>query len=585
MVLRILKYLSRLEKTMIVGVFLTTMAQVWLELKMPDYMSEITRLVQTSGSLMRDIWYAGGMMLLCALGSMIATMCSGFLCARIAAGYSMRLREMVFRKTQTFSMEELNRFSVASLITRSTNDVTQVQSLVAMGMQMLLKAPLTAVWALIKISSKQQAWTITAWVCVAILLVMNAVLIALTEPKFRIMQTLTDQLNRVTREHLTGLRVVRAYNAEPYQEQKFAEANDALTKTGLFTGRLMAAMDPGFMLIMNGMNMVIYLLGAYILNAADISVRPALYGEMVAFSSYAMQIIMSFDMLIFIFIMAPRALVSARRILEVIETVPTIQDGPGAAETAKGTVAFENVSFRYPGAADDVLSGISFTVNSGETTAIIGATGSGKTSIVNLILRFYDASGGRILVDGADVRDYPQNVLRKKIGFVPQKTVLFSGTVNSNVSSFADCSAEVAQRVKEAVTIAQGSEFVESLPQQYQSEIAQGGSNLSGGQKQRLAIARAVYQKPEILIFDDSFSALDYRTDRDLRAALKMHTAGTTCIMVAQRIGTILDADRIIVLDQGQIVGMGTHRELLKTCPVYQQIAKSQLSEEELSHV
>ena len=585
MVLRILKYLSRLEKTMIVGVFLTTMAQVWLELKMPDYMSEITRLVQTSGSLMRDIWYAGGMMLLCALGSMVATMCSGFLCARIAAGYSMRLREMVFRKTQTFSMEELNRFSVASLITRSTNDVTQVQSLVAMGMQMLLKAPLTAIWALIKISSKQQEWTITAWVCVAILLVMNGVLIALTEPKFRSMQTLTDQLNRVTREHLTGLRVVRAYNAEPYQEQKFAEANDALTKTGLFTGRLMAAMDPGFMLIMNGMNMVIYLLGAYILNAADIAVRPALYGEMVAFSSYAMQIIMSFDMLIFIFIMAPRAMVSARRILEVIETVPTIQDGPGAAETAKGTVAFENVSFRYPGAADDVLSGISFTVNSGETTAIIGATGSGKTSIVNLILRFYDASGGRILVDGADVRDYPQNVLRKKIGFVPQKTVLFSGNVESNVSSFADRSAEVAQRVKEAVTIAQGSEFVESLPQQYQSEIAQGGSNLSGGQKQRLAIARAVYQKPEILIFDDSFSALDYRTDRDLRAALKTHTAGTTCIMVAQRIGTILDADRIIVLDQGQIVGMGTHRELLRTCPVYQQIAKSQLSEEELSHV
>lgn len=585
MVLRILKYLSRLEKTMIVGVLLTTMAQVWLELKMPDYMSEITRLVQTSGSLMRDIWYAGGMMLLCALGSMIATMCSGFLCARIAAGYSMRLREMVFRKTQTFSMEELNRFSVASLITRSTNDVTQVQSLVAMGMQMLLKAPLTAVWALIKISSKQQEWTITAWVCVAILLVMNGVLIALTEPKFRSMQTLTDQLNRVTREHLTGLRVVRAYNAEPYQEQKFAEANDALTKTGLFTGRLMAAMDPGFMLIMNGMNMVIYLLGAYILNAADIAVRPALYGEMVAFSSYAMQIIMSFDMLIFIFLMAPRALVSARRILEVIETVPTIQDGPGAAETAKGTVAFENVSFRYPGAADDVLSGISFTVNSGETTAIIGATGSGKTSIVNLILRFYDASGGRILVDGADVRDYPQNVLRKKIGFVPQKTVLFSGTVESNVSSFADGSAETVQRVKEAVTIAQGAEFVDSLPQQYQSEIAQGGSNLSGGQKQRLAIARAVYQKPEILIFDDSFSALDYRTDRDLRAALKTHTAGTTCIMVAQRIGTILDADRIIVLDQGQIVGMGTHRELLKTCPVYQQIAKSQLSEEELSHV
>lgn len=585
MVLRILKYLSRIEKTMIVGVFLTTMAQVWLELKMPDYMSEITRLVQTSGSLMRDIWYAGGMMLLCALGSMIATMCSGFLCARIAAGYSMRLREMVFRKTQTFSMEELNRFSVASLITRSTNDVTQVQSLVAMGMQMLLKAPLTAIWALIKISSKQQEWTITAWVCVAVLLVMNGVLIALTEPKFRSMQTLTDQLNRVTREHLTGLRVVRAHNAEPYQEQKFAEANDALTKTGLFTGRLMAAMDPGFMLIMNGMNMVIYLLGAYILNAADLSVRPALYGEMVAFSSYAMQIIMSFDMLIFIFIMAPRALVSARRILEVIETVPTIQDGPGATEAAKGTVAFENVSFRYPGAADDVLSGISFTVNSGETTAIIGATGSGKTSIVNLILRFYDASGGRILVDGADVRDYPQNVLRKKIGFVPQKTVLFSGNVENNVSSFAVSSAEVAQRVKEAVTIAQGAEFVEGLPQQYQSEIAQGGSNLSGGQKQRLAIARAVYQKPEILIFDDSFSALDYRTDRDLRAALKTHTAGTTCIMVAQRIGTILDADRIIVLDQGQIVGMGTHRELLKTCPVYQQIAKSQLSEEELSHV
>ena len=585
MVFRILKYLSKKERLMVFGTLLLTMAQVWLELKMPDYMAEITTLAQTAGSAMAEIWRAGGMMLLCAFGSMVTTMITGFLCAKIAAGYSMRLREIVFRRTQAFSMEELNRFSIASLITRSTNDVTQVQSLVAMGMQMVMKSPLMAIWAIVKISSKQWQWTLTAWICVGVLLVMNGVLIALSEPKFRIMQTLTDNINRVTREHLTGLRVVRAYNAEGYQEKKFEDANEALTKTGLFTGRLMSIMDPGFMLIMNGMNVAIYWIGAYILNAAEVAVRPALYGDMVAFSSYAMQVIMSFDMLVFIFVMAPRALVSARRILEVIETEPKIKDGAGAKETETGTVEFRNVSFRYPGASDDVLSDISFTARRGETVAFIGSTGSGKTSLVNLILRFYDVTGGQVLVDGADVRDYPQKTLREKLGFVPQKAVLFSGTVESNVSSFDESSEDVRERVREAVAIAQGTEFVSGLSGTYHGSVAQGGANFSGGQKQRLSIARAVYRRPEILIFDDSFSALDYRTDRELRSALKEHTAGTTCLIVAQRIGTIMDADRIVVLDRGRVAGVGTHRELLKSCEVYHQIALSQLSEEELENV
>ncbi len=585
MFLRILKYLSAAERRMIAGTTVLIAAQIWLELKMPEYMAQITTLVQTQGSRMEDIWRAGGMMLLCSLASMVGTMLSGFLCAKIAAGYSMRLRDEVFTRTQSFGFEELNRFSVASLITRSTNDVTQVQSLVAMGLQMIIKSPLMAIWAIIKISAKQWQWTLTAAVAVVVMLALNIILFIFAEPRFKIMQQLTDNINRVTREHLSGLRVVRAYNAESYQEAKFEKANGDLTKTSLFTGRLMAIMNPGMMLVMDGMNLAIYWVGAYLIHAAQIELRVGLFADMVVFSSYAMQVVMSFMMLVFIFIMAPRAIVSAKRILEVIETEPRIKDGPGAKETERGTVEFRHVSFRYPEASDDVLSDISFRAEAGQTVALIGSTGSGKTTLADLILRFYDVTGGQILVDGVDVREYPQAVLRSKLGFVPQKAVLFSGTITSNVCSGDEETEQTRQRVREAIAVAQGTEFVEGLSAGYQGTVAQGGSNFSGGQKQRLSIARAVYRSPEILIFDDSFSALDYRTDRKLRTELKKQTRGTTCLIVAQRIGTILDADQIIVLDRGRIDGIGTHQQLLKTSSVYRQIALSQLSEEELAHV
>ena len=578
---------------MIYGSIVLMLLSAWLELKMPEYMAEITTLVQTEGSAMSAVWRAGGMMLLCAFLSMVTSMLTGFLCAKIAAGYSMRLRDEVFCRTQSFSFEELNRFSIASLITRSTNDVTQVQSLISMGLSMIIKSPLMAILAIIKISAKQWQWTLTAWICVGLMLLLNVVTFIFAEPKFKIMQELTDNLNRVTREHLTGLRVVRAYNAESWQEAKFEEANERLTRTGLFTGRLMAVMNPGMMLIMEGMNLAIYWVGAVLISKAGVELRVGLFADMVVFSSYAMQVVMSFMMLVFIFIMAPRAVVSANRILEVIETEPKITDGPGAVQSAPaGSIEFRNVSFRYPGAADDVLRDISFRADPGETVAIIGSTGSGKTTLVNLIMRFYDVTGGSILVDGADVRDYVQEDLRGRMGFVPQKAVLFSGTVMSNVTG-ADVPAdkndsipaEEREKVREAIRIAQGIEFVESLSGGYHGSVSQGGSNFSGGQKQRLSIARAVYRRPEILIFDDSFSALDYRTDRTLRSELRNTTKGTTCLIVAQRIGTIMDADRIIVLDQGRVDGIGTHSELLKSSPVYRQIALSQLSEEELQDV
>ena len=583
--IRIFKYLKPREWLMAFISLFFVVIQVWLDLKSPDYMSKITMLVQTPGSAMSDIWIAGGKMLLCTLGSLISAIIVGFFAARIAATFSKQLRSLLFNKVEAFSMEEINRFSTDSLITRSTNDITQVQMLITMGLQLIIKAPITAVWAITKIAGKGFEWTLTTGAAVVILIVMIGFLMIFVIPKFKKMQTLTDNMNRVTRENLTGLRVVRAYNAEDYQEKRFEQANDELTATQLFTSRAMAIMLPVMSMIMSGLSLSIYWIGAYLINAAEMTDKLTLFSNMVVFSSYAMQVIMSFMMLVMIFIMLPRASVSAKRINEVLDTKPTILDGtrtesiPGLA----GEVTFKHVSFKYPGAADYVLKDVNFTVKQGETIAFIGSTGSGKSTLINLVPRFFDATEGEILIDGVNIREYTQEALHNKIGYVPQKAVIFRGTVSSNVA-YGDNGqgGYSADEVKKAVAIAQGSDFVERMDNGYEADISQGGSNVSGGQKQRLAIARAVCRKPEIYIFDDSFSALDYKTDRVLRSVLKKETAGVTSMIVAQRIGTIMDADQIVVLNEGRVVGKGRHRDLLQTCEVYRQIAMSQLSEEEL---
>ena len=584
--LRLLKRLKAAEWLQALVSLVFIVAQVWLDLKLPDYMSEITQLTQTQGSAMADIWIAGGKMLLCALGSVASAVIVGFLAARIAASFSQRVRSQLFSKVDSFSMEEINRFSTDSLITRSTNDITQVQMLITMGLQMMIKAPIMVIWAVTKIAGKGLEWSLATGVAVLIMIAVISVMMTLVLPKFRKMQTLTDNLTRVTRENLTGLRVVRAYNAEPYQEAKFEVANDELTQTQLFTNRGMAIMMPIISTLMSGLTLAIYWIGASLINNAGLMDRLTLFSNMVVFSAYAMQVIMSFMMLVMIFVLWPRASVSAKRINEVLETEPSILDGTRSdGEAGKtGEIEFRNVSFAYPGAADDVLNGISFTARQGEIVAFIGSTGSGKTTLVNLIPRFYDATAGEVLVDGVNVKEYTQDALHNKIGYVPQKAVSFRGSVASNIAygeNGKECPTD--NEIQTAMRIAQGADFVEQMKGQYEAEVAQGGSNLSGGQKQRLAIARAVARKPEIYIFDDSFSALDYKTDRALRSALRHETAGVTSLIVAQRIGTILDADQIIVLNDGQIVGKGTHKELLKTCDVYQEIAMSQLSEEELS--
>lgn len=583
-----IKILKRLKKTEWLQVFASLIfivAQVWLDLKLPDYMSEITRLTQVPGSQMIDIWAAGAKMLVCALGSLVSAVAVGFFAARIAASFSQRLRSLLFSKVDSFSMEEINRFSTDSLITRSTNDITQVQMLITMGLQMLIKAPIMVVWAITKIAGKGYEWTVATGVTVGIMVVVIGTIMIFIMPKFKKMQSLTDNLNRVTRENLTGLRVVRAYNAEYYQEEKFEQANQELTATQLYTNRGMAIMMPMMTTLMSGLSLAIYWIGANLINAAQAMDRLTIFSNMVVFSSYAVQVIMSFMMLVMIFILLPRASVSAKRINEVLETKPVIIDGDKKEGEmgVEGTIEFRNVSFQYPGAADCVLENISFQAGRGETVAFIGSTGSGKSTLISLIPRFYDATEGEILVDGVNVKDYTQEALHNKIGYVPQKAVMFRGTVSSNVA-FGDNGKKkpLPEEIKSAVRTAQGSEFVENMEHQYEAEIAQGGTNVSGGQKQRLAIARAVCRKPEIYIFDDSFSALDYKTDRVLRTALKKESQGATSLIVAQRIGTIMDADQIIVLDEGKIVGKGTHKELLQTCSVYREIAMSQLSQEEL---
>ena len=585
---KIFRNLRKREIGLILLSVIFVAVSVWLDLKLPDYMSEVTILVKTEGSTMSDVLKAGGKMLLCAFGSLVAAIIVGFFAAQVAAGFSSRLRSRMFSKVGNFSMEEINGFSTASLITRSTNDITQIQNFVAMGLQVMVKAPIMAVWAVCKILGKSWQWTAATGGAVVFLMAVIATVLIFAYPKFKKVQTLTDNLNRVTRENLTGIRVVRAYNAEEYQEKKFSKANDELTATNISVFRFMSVMMPSMNIVMNGISLVIYWIGAFLINKAQAMDKITVFSDMVVFSSYAVQVIMSFVMLAMIFIMMPRAAVSAKRINEVLDTVPNIREG-SLSETKPenaGTVEFRNVSFRYPDAADNVLENISFTAKKGETVAFIGSTGSGKSTLVNLIPRFYDATEGEVLVDSVNVREYKSEALNNKLGFVPQKAVMFSGTVSSNVSYGKNPNnpGNIPDEVKNAVEIAQGTEFVEKMPDTYNSQIAQGGTNISGGQKQRLAIARAVYRKPEILIFDDSFSALDYKTDRILRSTLKKETSDTTTLIVAQRIGTIKDADKIIVLDEGRMAGMGTHRELLKNCEVYRQIALSQLSKEELEN-
>ncbi|MDP1513185.1 ABC transporter ATP-binding protein [Paenibacillus sp. CMAA1739] len=585
--LKIFKYLKKNEWMFVLCSLAFIVVQVWLDLKLPDYMAEITTKLQTAGTPMSELLIPGIYMLLCAVGSMIASIIVGYFAAKVAAGLAMRLRAMVFDKTLSFSMEEMSNFSTASLITRSTNDVTQIQTVVALGLQVIIKAPILAVWAIAKIADKNWQWTASTGGAVAVLILMLSVIVIFALPRFQKIQRLTDNLNRVTREHLTGLRVVRAYNADQYQEEKFGQANAELTNTNLFANRLMAMVGPGMTFIMSGLSVSIYWIGTYLINGAAVPDRITLFSNMVVFSSYAVQVVMAFMMVSMIFFLMPRASISAKRIMEVLNTESRIIDGDETAgeEGVMGQVEFRNVSFKYPDAEEPVLRNISFTAKQGETVAFIGATGSGKTSVINLISRFYDVTEGEVLVDGVNVRNYKQQTLHNKIGYVPQRAVLFSGTVASNVSYGDNGRTEASEKlIKAAVEIAQGTEFVEKMDGQYQGRISQGGANVSGGQKQRLSIARAIYRQPEIYIFDDSFSALDYRTDRVLRSALKQETGHATTLIVAQRIGTIKDADRIIVLDQGEIVGNGTHEELMANCSTYQEIAYSQLSKEELVH-
>ena len=619
---RIMKYLSKAEIGQMLIALVSIVGQIWFDLELPDYMSDITTLVETPGSAMADIWVAGGKMLLVSLGSVACAIITGYIAARVASSFGQRLRSLEFRKVESFGPAEMSKFSTASLITRSTNDITQIQMFITMGLQLIVKSPIMAVWAVCKIAGEGFEWTVATAIAVVILLVAVVILMALVMPKFKAMQRLTDNINLVARENLTGLRVVRAYNAEDYQESKFTKANKDLTDTQLFTNRTMAIMMPLMNTVMNGLMLAVYWIGAYLIEAAELTDKLTVFSNMVVFSSYSVQVIMSFLLMSMVFVLWPRADVSAQRVMEVLNTEPIVKNGTKrAADIAKtgqtGTVEFRNVSFTYPDSREAMLQDINFKAEKGQTVAFIGSTGSGKSSLINLVPRFYDVSAGQVLVDGVDVRDYDMVALRDKIGYVPQRSVLFKGTVAGNISygdkpgendtvELADTSTpagrkrealqlaadaandgkltdEQMSRVKAAADVAQASEFVNRMDGGFDSPIAQGGSNVSGGQKQRLSIARAVYRHPEILIFDDSFSALDFKTDRAVRDALAEEAKDSTKLIVAQRIGTIMNADRIVVLDEGKVVGQGTHKELLENCEVYRQIAESQLSESELT--
>ena len=559
--------------------------QVGLELKMPEYMSAITKLVQTEGSEMGEILQNGGMMLLCALGSLISVIIAGWFVSHIGADFSFIVRKKIFDKVEQLSMNEVKKFSTASLITRTTNDITQARMAITMGANMLIRAPLSAIWAIVKIQGKSWEWSTATGVAVVILLATVITIMMIVIPRFKVIQKLTDKLNGVSRENLTGIRVVHAFNAEKYQEHKFDKSNTELADITRFVDRVLSVMSPMMYLVMNGITLVIYVLGAYLIGNSVMSDKLNLFSDMVVFSSYAMHVIFSFLMVAMIFMIIPRAQVSAERINEVLDEEITIKDGSFDEETAEtGTVEFRNVSFKYPDAEEYLLKNISFKAERGETVAFIGSTGSGKSTLINLVPRFYDVTDGAIFVDGINVKDYKQKALHRKLGYVPQKAVIFNGTVASNISYGDNGKGKPSERrIQKAAQVAQAKHFVEKLEKQYNSPIAQSGTNISGGQKQRLAIARAIARDPEIYIFDDSFSALDYKTDAALRQALREYTKDATSLIVAQRIGTIMHADKILVLDKGVCVGMGTHKELMKNCEVYKEIALSQLTKEELN--
>ena len=571
--------------TILVGIVFIV-AQVWMDLKLPDYMSRITVLVQTEGSAMSDIVMQGVYMLLCAFGSLVFAVITGYLMASLSSNFSMTIREKLFKKVENLAIQDIKKFSTSSLITRTTNDVTQIQMLIAMGLQLLIKAPITAVWAVTKILNKGWQWSAVTGVAVVILLSTIAIIMALVLPKFKIVQKLIDRVNGVTRENLTGIRVVRAFNAEKYQEDKFEGVNQNLTNLQLSNQYKFAFMQPVMYLVMYSLTLLIYFIGAYLIRDAMMVEKLTLFSDMVVFSSYAMQVIMSFLMLAVIFMLLPRADVSAKRINEVLDTDFAIDEGEFDGKTKEvGTIEFKNVSFRYPDAEEYLLENISFKANKGETVAIIGSTGSGKSTLINLIPRFYDVTDGEVLVDGVNVKDYTLEALNNKLGYVSQKAVLFQGTIRSNITYGDNGKEEVSEeKMEEALKVSQAKEFVDKLDDGVDSHVAQSGTNYSGGQKQRISIARAIARDPEIYIFDDSFSALDYKTDARLRHELKKYAHDATMVIVAQRLGTIMNADKIIVLDDGKCVGMGTHKELLKNCDVYKQIALSQVSEEELSN-
>ena len=583
--IKLLKKFTKKEWLLSFIALILIVTEVWLELKMPDYMSKITRLVQTEGSKMADVISNGVWMIACAFGSLVAAIIVGYIIANVASSFSMKLRKEVYNKVENLSMNEIKHFKTNSLITRTTNDITQVEILVSMGLQLLLKAPITAAWAILKILNKSWQWSSATAVAVVILLSVIGTITIIVMPRFKIVQKLIDKINGVTRENLTGIRVVRAFNAEKYQENKFEEVNNKLTNLQLFNQTMFATLEPVMYLVMNGLALSIYFIGASLISNALIADKIVLFGDMVVFSSYSMQVIMSFLMLAMIFMMMPRAQVSAERINEVLETKSSLKEGDFDGKTTEtGTVEFKNVSFKYPDAEEYLLKNISFKAEKGQTIAFIGSTGSGKSTLINLVPRFYDATDGEVLVDGINVKDYQEKALNNKLGYIPQKAVIFNGSVNFNIS-YGDNGKEKTQKdIKEAISVAQAKEFVEKMDDAYETHLAQGGTNVSGGQKQRLAIARAIARKPEIYIFDDSFSALDYKTDAVLRKELKKYTKDATCLIVAQRIGTIMNADKILVLDNGEFVGIGTHKELLKKCKVYKQIALSQLSKEELEN-
>ena len=583
--LRLAKKITKRQLLLIFISIAFVTLQVWLDLKIPDYMNEITKLIQTKGTTIKDILNPGFYMILCAFGSLLSSVIVGYFASYIAASFAYKLRKDIFNSIEKYGMEEMKSFSTSSLITRTTNDVNQVGMLISMGLQVIIKAPIMAIWAITKIAGKSYEWTLATGVALVVLSVMILTIVLVALPKFKKIQWLTDNLNRITRENLTGIRVVRAYNAEDYQMNRFNNANNELTNAHLFTSRIMAIMSPVMTLIMSGLSLSIYFIGAYLINEADMMNKITLFSDMVVFSAYAMQVVMAFTMLTMIFILYPRASVSAKRINEVLDTKSSILEGDKETGTEVGTIEFKNVSFKYPDAENYILKDIDFKANKGETIAFIGRTGSGKSTVINLIPRLYDATSGEVLVDGINVKEYKESSLNDKIGYISQKAVMFKGTVKENVGFGKKNNKKISEKdIKKAIEVAQAEEFVSKLPNTYNYSLAESGTNVSGGQKQRLSIARAIAKNPEIYIFDDSFSALDYKTDFILRKELKKYTKDATVVIVAQRIGTIKDADQIFVIEDGMVVGSGTHKKLLKSCSVYKEIALSQLGEEELKN-